>query len=65
MSAFAAVATIAILCLAAAVALLALACSILVEVRDSIRNLQITVNNATPDSRDLDRSVQRAVRRAR
>lgn len=65
MSEFAAVALVTLLCLAAAVALLALACSILVEVRDSIRNLQITVNNATPDSRDLDRTVQRAIRRAR
>lgn len=65
MSGPAAVVLITLLCLAAAVALLALACSILVEIRDSIRNLQITVNNATPDSRDLDRTVQRAIRRAR
>lgn len=41
------------------------ACGHLREIRDSIRNLQITVNNATPDSRDLDRTVQRAIRRAR
>lgn len=65
MSGLEAAVLIGFLCLAAAVALLALACSILVEIRDAIRNLQITVNNATPDSRDLDRTVQRAIRRAR
>jgi hypothetical protein len=47
------------------VAFLGVACSILADIRYAIRNLQITVNNATPDSRDLDRTVQRAIRRAR
>lgn len=59
MSGFAAV----ILIGAIVVVLLALACAILVEIRDEIRKLKITVNEA-PNAHDFERVIERAVRRA-
>lgn len=59
MSGFAAV----ILIGAVVVVLLALACAILVEIRDEIRKLKITVNEA-PNAHDFERVIERAVRRA-
>lgn len=59
MSGFAAV----ILIGAIVVVLLALACAILVEIRDEIRKLKITVIEA-PNAHDFERVIERAVRRA-
>ncbi|MBK8138458.1 MAG: hypothetical protein IPK52_22040 [Chloroflexi bacterium] len=59
MSGFAAVVLIG----AVVVVLLALACAILVEIRDEIRKLKITVNEA-PNAHDFERVIERAVRRA-
>ena len=59
MSGFAAV----ILIGAIVVVLLALACAILVEIRDEIRKLKIVVNEA-PNAHDFERVIERAVRRA-
>lgn len=59
MSGFAAV----ILIGAIVVVLLALACAILVDIRDEIRKLKITVNEA-PNAHDFERVIERAVRRA-
>ena len=59
MSGFAAVVLIG----AIVVVLLALACAILVDIRDEIRKLKITVNEA-PNAHDFERVIERAVRRA-
>ncbi len=59
MSGFAAVVLIG----AVVVVLLALACTILVDIRDEIRKLKITVNEA-PNAHDFERVIERAVRRA-
>jgi len=48
---------------AVVVVLLALACTILVDIRDEIRKLKITVNEA-PNAHDFERVIERAVRRA-